>query len=238
MVSRNIKSTITIGGAVAASLPSSTKKAVKELDRLKVVQAADTAESKRLQSALRGLGKGTDDYKVRLQQLKDVQSRINYRTDEIGKAGVAARKTSGGVEGLTNRFSALRSGLGPVGIGLGVVTGIALGLGAAFSKAGAEANSILITSARFGVSAEALQRGAAYMRSFTQDAAAGRQHFESLLKVGQDFERTRYGEQLDPRKFLAASRLGVNVNDLIAGKLDPTQLFEQVAAGFKGLGPG
>ena len=180
---------------------------------------------KRLQGALRGLGKGSDDYKVRLQQLKDVQSRINYRTDEIGKAGAAARKTSGGVEGLTNKFSALKTGLGPVGIGLGVVSGIVLALGAAFSKAGAEANNILITSGRFGVTSEALQRGAAYMRSFTQNAALGRQHFESLLKVGQDFERVRFGEQLDPQKFLASARLGINVNDLIQGEPRPDTAF-------------
>ena len=237
MVSRNISTVITVGGSVAASLPSSMKRAVAELDRLKLAQQQDVAESNRLRTALRGLSRNSDEYRLRTQQLKDVQERINLRVDRIGEAGVAARTASRGVGGLTNRLSALRAGLGPAGLALGAVTGIMIGLGAAFSRAGAEANDILITSSRFGVSAESFQRGAAYMRTFTQDAGRARRQFETLLGVGQAFERVRYGEQLDPRRFLAAARLGINVNDLIQGQLDPTQLFERVVAGFQDLAP-
>ena len=237
MTSRNISTVITIGGSIASSLPSSTKRAVAELNRLKIAQQQDVGESNRLKVAIRGLARGSDEYKTRVQQLKDAQQRINFRTDEIGKVGARTREASSGVGRFTGRLSALKAGIGPVGLALGAVTGIVLALGGAFSRAGAEANSILLTSARFGVTSETFQRGAVYMRTFTQDAGRARQQFESLLKVGQDFERVRYGEQLDPRRFLAAARLGVNVNDLIQGKIDPTQLFEQVAAGFKNLAP-
>ena len=237
MTTRNLQTTITIGGAIAGSLPSSTKRAVGELNKLKIAQQQDVAESARLKTAIRGLARGSDDYKTRVQQLKDVQQRINYRTDDIGRVGAATRTAGSGVGGLSRRFSALKAGLGPVGLALGAIAGIALGLGAAFSRAGSEANSILLTSAKFGVSSEGIQRGTAYMREFTQDAGQARQNFESLLKVGQDFERVRFGEQLDPRRFLAAARLGINVNDLIQGEIDPTALFEQVAAGFSDLAP-
>ena len=235
--SKNLRTTITIGGSIASSLPSSTKRAVKELDRLRLAQSQDVQEANNLKTAVRGLARGSDDYRTRVAQLHAVQERINFRTDKIGAAGIAARTAGGGVGSLVGRLGALKAGLGPVGLALGGLTGIALGLGAAFTKAGAEANSILLTSARFGVSSEAFQRGTAYLRTFTQDAGVARQQFEGLLKVGQDFERVRYGEQLDPRKFLAASRLGINVNDLIRGELDPTALFEQVTRGFRDLAP-
>ena len=81
MVSRNLKATVTIGGAIASSLPSSVKKAVAELDRLKVVHQADVAEATRLKTTLRGLTKGTDDYKARVQQLKKSRNAsISART--------------------------------------------------------------------------------------------------------------------------------------------------------------
>ena len=237
MTTRSIKTIISIGGSIAGSLPSSVKKATTELNRLKAVQAADVAEANRLKTAIRGLARGSDEYKTRVQQLREAQSRIGLRTDQIGKVGAASRQASGGVGGLTRRLGALKAGAGPVGLALGAVAGIVLALGAAFTKAGAEANSILLTSAQFGVSSEGIQRGTAYMREFTQDAGQARQRFESLLKVGQDFQRIRYGEQLDPRRILAATRLGINVNDLIQGEIDPTALFERVAAGFGDLAP-
>ena len=148
---------------------------------------------------------------------------------------MTSRTASGGVGGLTRRFSALKAGLGPVGLALGGLTGIVLGLGAVFSKAGAEANSILLTSARFGVSTEAFQRGVVFMRTFTQDTGMARKQFEGLLQTTQDFERVRFGQQIDPRRFTAAARLGINVSSLISGQIDELALLEKAFEGYSRL---
>ena len=120
----------------------------------------------------------------------------------------------------------------------GAITGIAAGLGGRIREGRGRSQRHHFSRRRdLARQRSSFSAGTVYLREFTQDAGKARQQFESLLKVGQDFERVRYGEQLDPRRFIAAARLGINVNDLIQGRIEPTQLFEQVAAGFKDLAP-
>ena len=156
MTTRDLKSTIAVGGAIAASLPNSMKRAARELERLKTLQAADEAQAKKLRRELSALGKGTDEYRVKTSNLSDVTERLNLREDKITEAGVAARGAQTGVGGLTGRLQGLGRVAGPVGLTLGAVAGIAASLGAVLLNTSGKARTLLDTVALTGTEAGSL----------------------------------------------------------------------------------
>ena len=157
---REIKSVITVGGAVASSLPSSMKRATKELERLTFAQRQDEREARRLQRSMRGLGRGTDEYKRKAAQLVGVQQRLDFREGDITKAGLAARGAGSKVGGLASGFTNLARGAGPAGIAIGGIIGILGGLTAVLTSAGREAQDFLNLSTITGATTDALQKTA------------------------------------------------------------------------------
>ena len=81
---RNLALTLSVGGVVASSLPSSLKKVNKEIDELRAKAAADREELKRLSTELRGLDKDTEAY-------NETAGKVQGLKDSLAETGEAQR---------------------------------------------------------------------------------------------------------------------------------------------------
>ena len=216
MTSRDIKSTIAIGGTIAASLPSSMKRAAQELQRLRTLQAEDEAQARKLRRELGLLSKGTDEYATKTAELSSVTGRLNLREDDLTKAGIAARDAKGGVGGLASGFGALRSAAVPAGLALGFVTAVAASLVGILGKASGEAHDLLQVTTLTGAEVEGYQRLTGYLREFTQDAGVARTAAASIAGELRDLRQVRFGGALNQEFVRGLSRAGVGVGEAMA----------------------
>ena len=233
--SRNIRAVIEVGGQVAASLPSATRRARAELKSLEEAQQGDVGQLRSQRQSLDYVAKGSDTYNRRLQEIDQTQQRLNFRTDKIIQSRDALKDAGGEAGGFRGRMMQVRSVLGPVGIALGAATALVVGLGAAFRGAGRSANELTNTSALYGQTVENIQRRRNLFQYFTQDAGQANAAARNLLDVSEQFQRVQFGAGAGPDQFLAANRLGFNPADLIQGNLDQRQIIEQAIAGVQGL---
>ena len=132
--SRNIKSVIEVGGQVAASLPSATRRARAELKSLEEAQRGDVGQLRTLRQSLSYVSEGSETYNRRLQEIGQTEQRLDFRTDKIIKSRDALKGAGDQAGGFRGRLMQVRSVLGPVGIAVGAATGLVAALGAAFRK--------------------------------------------------------------------------------------------------------
>ena len=237
MTTRNIKAVVEVGGEVAASLPSATRRARAELKSLEDAQKGDVGKLRSLRQSLSYVSEGSDTYNRRLQEIGQTQQRLDYRTDKIIGARDALQGAGGEAGGFRGRLMQVRAALGPVGIALGAATGLVVGLAAAFRGAGRNANELTNTAALYGQTVENIQRRRNLFQYFTQDGPRATAAARNLLDVTEQFQRVRFGAGASPDQFLGAQRLGFNPADLIQGQLDQRQIIEQAIAGAQGLDP-
>ena len=237
MTTRNIKAVIEVGGQVAASLPSATRRARAELKSLEDAQRGDVAQLRTLRQSLSYVAEGSESYNRRQQEIAQTQERLDFRTDKIVGARDALKGAGTEAGGFRGRLMQVRGVLGPVGIAVGAATGLIVGLAAAFRGAGRQANELTNTAALYGQTVEGIQQRRNLFQYFTQDAGRAQAAARNLLDISEQFQRVQFGAGAGADQFLAANRLGFNPADLIRGNLDQRQILEQAIAGAQGLGP-
>ena len=235
MTSRNIKAVIEVGGQVAASLPSATRRARAELQSLEQAQQGDVRQLRSLRQSLSYVSEGSETYNRRLQEIGQTQEGLDYRTDKIIQAREALQGAGGEAGGFRGRMMQVRAVLGPVGIAVGAATGLIVGLASAFRGAGRQGNELINTAALYGQTVEDIQKRRNLFQYFTQDAGTAQAAARNLLDVSEQFQRVRFGAGAGPDQFLAAQRLGFDPADLIQGQLNQRQIIEQAIAGVQGL---
>ena len=235
MTSRNIKAVIEVGGQVAASLPSATRRARAELQSLEQAQQGDVRQLRTLRQSLSYVAEGSDSYNRRLQDIDQTQQGLDFRTDQIIQAREALQGAGAQAGGFRGRLMQVRAVLGPVGIAVGAATGLIVGLASAFRGAGRQGNELINTAALYGQTVEDIQKRRNLFQYFTQDAGTAQAAARNLLDVSEQFQRVRFGAGAGADQFLGAQRLGFDVSDLIQGRLDQRQIIEQAIAGVQGL---
>ena len=232
---RNIRAVIEVGGQVAASLPSATRRARAELQSLEEAQRGDVRQLRSLRQSLSYVAEGSETYNRRLQEIGRTEQSLDYRTDRIVGARDALKGAGDEAGGFRGRLMQVRAVLGPVGIAVGAATGLIAGLGAAFRSAGGEANELTNSAALYGQTVENIQRRRNLFQYFTQDAGRAVAAARNLLGFSEQFQRVRFGAGAGPEQFLGAQRLGFDPADLIKGRLDQRRILEQAIAGVQGL---
>ena len=128
MTNRSWKAVVSIGGTVAASLPSSARKATQELERLTTAQRIDSREARKLGVELKTLRKGTQEYKTALAQQASVKTRTAERSVRIRELGERTQTSTG----ILSRFNGVMGRIGPYGAaaaaGIGLATAAGVGL--------------------------------------------------------------------------------------------------------------
>ena len=248
MVTRQWKAVVSIGGTVAASLPSSARRATQELDKLTTAQRIDAKEGKRLGAEIKSLTKGSQSYKTALAQQAAIKERTAKRSVKIRELGERTQKTGG----ILSRFSGGLAGLGPAGAaasaGIGLAAGAVGGLFALMNKAAGQARGLTRGAVLFDTDTEQIERISAAFTTVTGDAKKGREQTMELLSVGQ---RTRQAQKGLVAGFgeigLGASRAGVkiasitsenyrDVVDDLRRSLEHGISTDQVVAGLRQIG--
>ena len=176
---RGLKAVVSIGGTVAASLPTSAKRAAQELDRLAQAQARDRRESRRLSLEMRSLSRSSQAYSQAAQQQRMLRERMAERGVQIRGLGEQA----GQATGLLGRLGSVIGRLGPwgaaAGAGIGVASAALVGLGRAIDADAASARRLEDTSISTGASTDEIYRLTRGLQTLTGDyeraesAAAG-----------------------------------------------------------------
>ena len=233
MTARNLKTVVTIGGTIAASLPTSAKRAGQELNRLTVIQKEEVAEARRLKTELSGLTKGTDQYRSTAAQLRGVQERINLRVPDIDKAGEASRSTSKGLAGMLGNLKSLHPAALATAGSLGLIAGAGLAVHTAIAGTAREGTELANTVALTGANLEKYQQLGFIYQTLTGDAeqaAAAAKEFANIIPTIEE------ALARDPKKLegiqLGLSRLGINFDDF--RKLDVLAAHEQLIEGLRG----
>ena len=218
MVTRNYKAVVQIAGTVAASLPSSARKASAELERLTTAQRIDRLEGNRLKSELRSLRKGTDDYKTALAQQAAIRTRTAERSVRIRELGEASQQSTG----ILGRFGAGLRSIGPygaaAGAGIGLATAAITFLVRWMNRAADEARQLNRTGVVFDVDTELLYRSGEALRTVTGDLRSAEQQAASLASGAQQLRQAQMG--LIPgfgEMALGASRAGVAIESIASG---------------------
>ena len=248
MVTRHWKAVVSIGGTVAASLPSSAKRATQELEKLSTAQGIDRREAKRLGSEIKSLTKGSQSYKTALAQQGAVKTRLAERSVKIRELGDRAQQTGGRL----GRFGGIMARLGPLGAaaaaGVGLAAGAVGGLFALMNKAAGQARTLTRGAVLFDTDTEQIERISAAFTTVAGDAKKGREQTMDLLSVAQ---RTRQAQKGIVGGFgeigLGASRAGVkiasitsdnyrDVVDDLRRSLEHGISTDQVVAGLRQIG--
>lgn len=161
------KLTLSIGGAIAASLPSSIRAATSRLGELRAAQKADSVEAASLSRSLRTLSKDSTEYAQATDRVASLKTRIREREGEIVRLSLKTREATqaqtglaGATQRVAQRFERAVPGLARVtqatsrlGVGLaglGVTLGIAVAGVTALTKAITGAAARLETFYRLG----------------------------------------------------------------------------------------
>ena len=173
MVQR-LSSVISIGGSIAASLPSSSRRANREVSRLTSVQKEYETEAKSLDRQLKQLartqGRNSDAYRQMADRSKAVEARLSSVNQDLTKANVQARSGSTGLTKFIGGLSGIAKGAGPVGIGLGVAVGAVGAFTAAIGKTATEVRDLNSAAALTGASTDDLYRLGAGFEQITGSA--------------------------------------------------------------------
>ena len=236
MVTRNWKAVVQIGGTVAASLPSSARRASKELDRLSTAQRIDRLEANRLGAELKSLRRGTQEYRTALAQQAAVKTRLAERSVRIRELGERA----GEATGILGRFGGTLKSIGPYGAaaaaGVGLATAAVTALVAITNKYADEARELSRTSIALDVDPGELYRYGAALRTVTGDLASAQQQAAALTSAAQ---QTRLAQRGLVNGFgdiaLGASRAGVSIDSITSG--DYRRVVADIrAANERGIG--
>ena len=186
MVTRNWKAVVQIGGTVAASLPSSARKATRELDRLSAAQRIDRTERRRLGAEIKSLRKGTQEYKTALAQEAAVKTRLAERSVRMRELGERTRESTG----VLGRFGGTLRAIGPYGAaaaaGVGLATAAVTALVAITNKYAAEARELNRTAISLGVDPTELYRTSQALRTVTGDLDAAKRQAAGLATAAQE----------------------------------------------------
>ena len=90
--------------------------------------------------------------------------------------------------GFAGKLTGIVGAAGPVGIGLGVITGAVAALGAVLNKAGKEAANLIETATLTGTDVESIQRGAGAFDSVTESTKEALAASNALRRVFHDLE--------------------------------------------------
>ena len=220
---------------MAASLPSTTRRARSELQSLEEAQRGDVRQLRTLRQSLDHVAEGGEKWNRRQEEIRETEQRLDYRTDRILRARDALKGAGDEAGGFSGRLMRVRTVLGPVGLAVGAATGLVAALGAAFRGAGREANTLVNTAALYGDTVEGIQRQRNLFQYFTQDSGRAFDAARNLLDVSEQFQRVQFGAGAGPEQFLAAQRLGFDPSDLVQGRLNQREMLSQAIAGVQGL---
>ena len=218
MVTRQWKAVVQIGGTVAASLPSSARKATQELERLTTAQRIDSREARKLGGELKTLRKGTQEYKTALAQQASVKTRTAERSVRIRELGERAQ-TSGG---LLGRFGGVLGRLGPYGAAAAAGVGLAVGAVTALvkitNKYADESRSLSRTAIALDADPELLYRTAAALRTVTGDPESAKAQAAGLASAGQQIRQMRkFGDPGFGEVGFGLDRAGVSIKAAQSG---------------------
>lgn len=174
MTTRALKTTVLVGGEIAASLPTATRKAIAELERLRGAQRANQVQANRLRREIKSLEQsnrgGTEAAAALREQLATLQSEMGMLSGQIDETALAARGGQGSVQSFAGSLTSIVRGAGPVGIAIGAITGGVLALVNVLNSAGREAQDLIQVSTNTGQSLEAIQRNAGVFDPYTAGA--------------------------------------------------------------------
>lgn len=190
MVTQRLRTTIEVGGALASSLPNSTRQAAAELNRLNSTARVLETQSRALGRSLRqleraGMGNTAQAMALRQQQMA-LNSEMESTNSRLLEVGQQARQGEGGLQSFAGGLTRIVRGAGPVGIALGAVTGAVGFLLATLQRTGREAQGLFETSALTGVNTDSLQRLAGAFDRVTGSIEEGR-------RVAGDYSQTIRG---------------------------------------------
>ena len=209
---------VSIGGTVAASLPSSARKASQELERLTTAQRLDGREARKLGAEIKTLRKGTQEYKTALAQQAAVKTRTAERSVRIRELGERAQ-TSGG---LLGRFGGVMGRLGPYGAaaaaGVGLATAAVVGLVKITNKYADESRSLSRTAIALDADPELLYRTGAALRTVTGDLESAKAQAAGLASAGQQIRQMRkFGDPGFGEVGFGLDRAGVSIKAAQSG---------------------
>ena len=211
----NLALTLSVGGAVASSLPSSLKRTTREIDALREKAAEDRAELKRLSAELRTLEKGTDEYNQTAQQVQSLK-------DSLAETGAAQRDLVVRQRELQDGAASLGRAMGRMG---GVVAGVTGGVIAGVLAITAYSNrlrSFAGLAAQTGGDMRQLDRDARALGVTLGDADLGRAAIQSLAELRQQ------GRSLQA-DFAAAGIAGIDIDRLQAGRIELSDIQRVLA---------
>ena len=194
MVTRNWKAVVQIGGTVAASLPSSARRASRELDRLSTAQRIDRLEANRLGAELKSLRRGTQDYRTALAQQAAVKTRLAERSVRIRELGERA----GEATGLLGRFGGTLKSIGPYGAagaaGVGLLGGALVTVKNLLTSVAEEQRGLTLGALPVGETPQAVDRLTEAFRASLGDAEAAKNAALNFLSVQQKIRQARQGD--------------------------------------------
>ena len=221
MVTRNWKAIVSIGGTVAASLPSSAKRATQELERLSGAQRIDQREARKLGGEIKTLRKGTQDYKTALAQQASVKTRLAERSVRIRELGDRAQQTGG----ILSRFRGGLASIGPAGAagaaGVGLITAAGFGLVRMINAQSAKTIGLTRLATVSGLeSTEIIERSSSALRTVTADADAAFAQVANVLSAAQKARLAAEGKGPGFSDIsLGASFSGVSVESIQSGDI-------------------
>ena len=220
MVTRNWKAVVSIGGTVAASLPSSARKASQELERLTTAQRIDGREARKLGGELKTLRKGTQEYKTALAQQAAVKTRTAERSVRIRELGERAQASGGSL----GRFGGVLGRIGPYGAaaaaGVGVLGGALFSVKKLISDVAREQRGLTLAALPVGSTAEEVDRLGEAFRAALGDADQARKAAQSFLATQQLVRQQRQGDIGGfGETALGASRAGIATETLATGSI-------------------
>lgn len=227
----DIRSTVTLAGRVAGSLPQSTRAAVQELDRLKVVQAANRQEAGRLRRALaetgREAGRDSEEYRNLSAALMNVQAQIDQTDAAMEDAALQAREGQGATSGFTASLGRLSAAAPHAAAAIGLVTGTAGIAFLAMSRLTGQAQDLQRAFAS-GLDTQAFAETSGFFLGILGDADRAR---AATLSAADAQQRLRESLAFDPRtlggnQLRAISALGLSLEQ--AANLPPSALVEQL----------
>ncbi len=171
--------------------------------------------------------KRTDEYRIKLNNanasLSKMENELEGVNKDLGDYGANALKAAKDTDEFKAAQDRINGSLGALKIGLGAVAGVAVGLGAAFAKAGLAADDLNTLSKVSGLSTAELQKFqyATDLIDVSMETLTG-----SMTKLTRNMDSARRGTKTTQEAFEA---LGVSYKDDVTGQLRNGQdVFDEV----------
>ena len=148
---RSLALSLSIGGVVASSLPTSTSRVSKELDRLRDNATDSRNEMRRLQARLRGLDRDTQEYQDTLEEVNRLRGGLANTGQEIRDLSVRQRELSARSRTTRESFAALTAAAA-------LVTGAVVATGAAIGAVSSRIRDLNVVAATTGASIGGLEQ--------------------------------------------------------------------------------